>query len=56
MPGVSQGFEGSCLFFLLDVINGECLLYKKLIFSETTHRISLYHFYIFSGNYSSQFV
>ena len=32
MPGVSHGFEGFCLFFLLQVINGECLLYKKLIF------------------------
>ena len=32
MPGVTHGFEGSCLFFLLQVINGECLLYKKLIF------------------------
>ena len=32
MPGVSQGFEGFCLFFLLGVFNGECLLYKKLIF------------------------
>ena len=31
MSGVSHRFEGSCLFFLLDVINGECL-YKKLIF------------------------
>ena len=32
MPGASQGFEGSCLFLLLDVVNGECSLYKKLIF------------------------
>ena len=32
MPGVSHGFEAWCLFFLLDVVNGECLLYEKLIF------------------------
>ena len=34
MPYVSQGFEGSYLIFLLDVINGECLLYKKINFSK----------------------
>ena len=32
MPGVSHGFEGSCLFFLLDAITTESLLYKKIIF------------------------
>ena len=31
MPGVTHGFDGSCLFFILDVIKGRCLLYKKLI-------------------------
>ena len=38
MPGVSHGFEGSCLSFLLDVINEECLLYQKSLFLRNSSK------------------
>ena len=40
MPGVSHGFEGSCLFFLFDVINGDEV--STQLKSELTHLANCY--------------